>query len=573
MRGEARHATGSVRPVGAGSRGVRALVALAAVLAATLAGCAGIPTGGPVVAGPEVGLAEPDFAFSPSGPQADASPRDLLAGFMLAVRAPQADFQVAREFLTRTFAKEWDPDAGTLVRSGTATTAEALTSDTASRVDYTFNTVADIDDRGRYREVVESSRTLSFAFVREDGQWRISAAPPGIVLSQAAFSQAFTESPLYFLDPSGRFLVPDVRWFAARTTTPNRVVEELLAGPTDWLQRVVFSDFPAGTTLGAQGVEVRSGRAVVDLSAEAGAATPQARAAMHAQLAATLGVGAVEMTAEGVPLAVPDGSPAPVVDPQPSGTVLVGTGGAFGFGTDEGVVEIEVVSPAIVADGGTAATLTHDQTGAAYLGADGAVRYIAIGDEAPAVLDEREGLVAPGLDPFGFVWSAERSAGGALLAISLSGTATPLVPDSLSADTVIQSITVSRDGARLLVTASSATGSRVLVYGIVRADGVPTQLTGPLELLPPAGAIIDAAWVDDQSVVVLAGAGSPRAVVVPLGGPSVDLGVVVGATEVVGGRGRATGIRVLADGHVFAPTSGRGWNDTGITARFLGTQQ
>lgn len=556
-----------------GRHRVAGLVAAAVTLAALLAGCAGIPTSGPVVAGPEVGLAEPDFAFNALGPQDGATPREILSGFMLALRAPQGDYQVAREFLTGDLSAQWNPDAGTIVRTGTPERTDVSLTDTDARIDYTVTMVADINERGRYREVADTTRTLEFAFVLENGQWRISEAPDGTVVSEAAFSRAFTEAALYFLDPSGRYLVPDVRWFATRTTTANRIVEELLRGPSDWLQRVVVTEFPVGTTLGAQGVELRSGQAIVDLSTEAGTATADARAAMSAQLAATLGVASVSMSAASAPLTVPDGVATPLVDPQPSGTVLIGTGDAFGFGTDAGIVAIEGVSTAVVADGASAVTLSHDQLSAVYRGGDGAVRSVSVGDEQPVVLDDRADLVAPSLDPFGFVWSASGAPGGAIEAIALDGAATALAPDGLPADAAILAIDVSRDGSRVVVAASSSTGTRLLVYGVVRSNGVPASLSGPLELLSPDSVLLDVSWVDDRSVVVLGGASTVHAVLLPLTGPAVELGAVAGGTEIVGGRDGRSGIRALAGGRVLAAVSSGGWTDTGIAADFLGTQQ
>lgn len=553
------------------------IAAAIAAIAVALAGCTGIPTSGPVVEGPEVGLAEPDFVVNPAGPQEDASPREILAGFMSAVRAPQGGYLVAREFLTADLAQQWRPDAAALVRTGTPEYVEGLVTNELATVDYLVETIGEVDDRGRYRETLPTTRTISYSFALVDGQWRISEAPDGVILSQAGFDSAFTETALFFLDPTSRYLVPDVRWFADRSTSARRAVEQLLIGPTDWLQRVIVSSFPVGTTVGPQGVEIRSGVAMVDLSAEASSATPEARSAMRAQLAQTLGVADLQISAAGVPLEVPSGVPSPVVDPQPSGTVLVGTGGAFGFGTVEGdapgIVEIAGISSAIVADGATGATLAHDQTSAAYLGADGAVRYVAIGDPTPVVLDDRDGLVVPSLDPFGFVWTARAGVADAgISAIPLEGAPIPLVPDGLPGELSVVSIDVSRDGTRLLVAASSVLGPRVLVFGIARTDGIPTQLTGPLELVAPGGTIVDAAWVDDRSVVVIGGSTGVRAVHLPLSGPREELGLVADAVSIAGGRNGVSGIRALADGQVLAASSG-GWSDTDIVATFLGIQQ
>src|SRR5690606_19679425 len=150
-----------------------------------------------------------------NGPTPDADPMGILTGFMLAVRAPQADYQVARQFLTPELAVSWDPGAGVLVRSGAATLMPEERG-TEPVVHYAFNTSASVDDAGRYRETATvGSRTLEFSFRQVEGQWRISGAPNGIVLADGSFERAFQSNALYFFDPSGRYLVPDVRWFPA----------------------------------------------------------------------------------------------------------------------------------------------------------------------------------------------------------------------------------------------------------------------------------------------------------------------------------------------------------------------
>ncbi len=553
------------------ARGLLATIALAA--AAVLAGCAGIPTSGPVVAGPEIGFAEPDFVVNPAGPQPGATPADILVGFMTALRAPQGGYQVAKEFLAPSLATSWKPDARALIRVGTPGITETLATPTTVRVDYTIETVAQVDDRGRYAETPRTERTLAFAFSLHDGEWRISEAPDGIVLSAAAFDLSFQPTALYFLDPNGRFLVPDPRWFARRSTTPVTIVEELLRGPTEWLQRVVVTGFPAGTTLGDQSVDVRTGGTVrVDLNAAAAATSPEARAAMRVQLAATLGVPSVELSAAGVPLEIPPNPGlAPLLDPQPSGAVLVGTGGDFGFGTDQGIVPIAGITPAVVADEATGAVLAHDLSSAAYRDGDGAIRVVSVADPVSRVIDDRDALLPPSLDPVGFVWTAQGIAGAAITAVALDGTVTPLSTDGLPGDFAIVSLAVSRDGTRLLVAGSSALGTRLLVYGIVRVDGIPVELTGPLELPVPVD-VLDAAWVDDRTVVAL-GRVEGAALLVPLGGPSVEFGVIDGAVAIVGGPGGASGIRALAQGTVLAPDTVGDWNPTGTDATFLGVQQ
>ena len=184
-----------------------------------------------------------------------------------------------------------------------------------------------MDSTGVYSEQPgASNQTLAFAFEQEDGEWRISRAPDGIVLSQTTFDTVFRAQPLYFLDPSSRFLVPDVRWFPLRGTFQNRVAQALLEGPASWLAGgVVISGFPEGTTLArSEGVVIDAGVATVTLSEAASAATPAQKAQMRQQLAATLGVSTVVLKVGPVTLDSPDVG-TPPERPQVVGQPIVGT--------------------------------------------------------------------------------------------------------------------------------------------------------------------------------------------------------------------------------------------------------
>ena len=66
------------------------VVAAFAVLLA-LAGCVGVPSGGGVQVGPMIDDPDnPGVEFVVLGPTPDATPDEILAGFMQAVRAPLA---------------------------------------------------------------------------------------------------------------------------------------------------------------------------------------------------------------------------------------------------------------------------------------------------------------------------------------------------------------------------------------------------------------------------------------------------------------------------------------------------
>lgn len=545
------------------------VVVLAAALA--LAGCGGIPTSGPVVAGPALDEVDPEYIVTPNGPAADADPLGILTGFMQAVRSPQSDYAVARQFLTPDLALSWDPNAGVVIRSGAAVLSSSdSASDERPIIEYSFTTPATVDTAGRYRaSAMAANRTIEFVFAKVDGQWRISEAPNGIVLVDTAFVQVFASYALYFFDPSGRYLVPDLRWFPAKQSTPGLVVSALLAGPDDWLKHAVVTDFPAGTTLGSRSVTVTGGRASVDLGAEVASASAAQLSRMRQQLVATLDVADATITADGVPLAIDSSGQAAVIDPQPSGSLLLGTATAFGHAGTDGIISIPGISSTVVADGARAVSLNPGQTAASYLAGDGTVRRVS--GDAATVVDARPGLVAPSLDEYGWTWSA--GAGSPLDAFDLDGVAAGISPTALPPDATVVSLAVSRDSTRLAVGLSSPAGPRLLVFGIIRSDGAPTGLDPSLEL-PAPGAIASVAWVNDRSLVVVADSGGVRSArVVGIGGPGESIGVLSAGAVAVGGRGGVSGVRAIADGIVLAPGGNDGWSEAGFTADYLGVQQ
>ena len=539
------------------------VVAAFAVLLA-LAGCVGVPSGGGVQVGPMIDDPDnPGVEFVVLGPTPNATPDEILAGFMQAVRAPQSNFQVARSFFTAEMASSWEPDAGTLIRSGAATITVADAPDTLS---YTVTTGAIVDNRGRYSEPPPAGQTLSYGFAQEDGQWRISSAPKGIVLSRSSFSLVFAEQSLYFFDPSYRYLVPDVRWFAKRSNITRDTVTALLAGPSDWLVQAGVTAFPQVTTLGS--VSVQAGQAIVDLSNEVINSSPAARDQMRQQLVATLGIANVVITVGGTELATPIASGNDAITPTVDSAALIGTDKSFGFSGGAEIASIPGVSSLVTETGAFAASLAQDKLSAAILSAEG-VSLAAAGSSSATLIDDRPGLIRPSIDTFGFVWTAQGNDASSLVTFGSDGVPHAL-QSGLPADSSIVSMAVSRDGARLLVYLATPVGAKLAVAGIIRQDAVPTRLGQLFDLPTPLGAPVDATWVDDRSVATVSGSG--LITLVEIGGPTELLGQLDDAATIAGGTGGTDGLRVLSAGEVWR-SQGSGWVPTGIQATFLGTKQ
>jgi len=123
--------------------------------------------------------------------------------------------------------------------------------------------------------------------------------------------------------------------------------------------------------------------------------------------------------------------------------------------------------------------------------------------------------------------------------------------------------------------ARTSSGPKLFVAGIIRdKDLVPTSLGPPNYLATGGNPILGASWASSGSVVALT-RDSDATVVdsYDLGGQKQRLGSLNDGVAVVGGNG-PSGIRVLdSSGSVFSLSGSLGWQDTGLNASFLASQQ
>jgi hypothetical protein len=540
---------------------------------ALLAGCVSIPTGGGVTtAEVDVGDTDNPLLSIPAPPAPDATAAEIVAGFLRAGRGPQADYRVAREYLTEELRPVWKPGARTLI-SATPIEPIALADNTWT---VTINATAAVDSQGSYQTTSPGDAIdLNFGLVKDDDdQWRISSAPDGTVLPPDRFSSIFTSYRLYFFDPSFTYLVPDLRWYRSGPGVASRVVDGLLGGPGESETGVLFSAFPVGTQRDGD-TAVGDGIATVPLSSDARAGTATAHRRMLQQLLHTLRTAAsvrqVGIVIDGVELDVPDGGP--IAD----SSYLVGNdpigfaGGHLGMLSGSGVTPIPGIGTSADAVGALGGSIVSDARDAIALLTDAGVTMVRAGS-APAVIDGRGDLAVPSLDPLGYTWSVPHGAPAQLQAIAADGTVHDVA--GMPPDGRVVSIDVSRDGARLLIALDTADGPRLAVAGIQRdPDLVPTALVSLVDLPIGSAALLDAAWVDGVTVVALTGGTLTSVDAYEIGGQHTGLGALNGGVAVVGGN-TLDGTRVLDGvGNVLRPGGETTWQDTGIDASFLVTQQ
>lgn len=547
------------------------------VVVVTLSACGGIPTSGSVHAG-EPFIDEPtgDFVFNPLDPVKDGDQRTILDGFIAAFTGPQGDYAVARLFLSENFKKEWDPRQSVLIRTG----SPSLSSAGPTTMDYSFTSVAQLDEFGAYSAVGSAVQTLQFQFVKEDGQWRIDQAPPGIVLPMSTFLTIFSKHALYFYDVSLNYLVPDERWFPGGTTA-NRIVTALLAGPPDWLKGAVVSQFPDGTQLNpGTTVTVDSTVAQVDLTAEAAGADSAQRQRMQLQLTESLasvpGIASVEISVAGSILAItPIGTDGPTVQRAVDSRALVMVNGAFGYLSGVELTTIPQLSEKVASLAPRAVTVGVDATSAAVLAADG-VYLVHVEQKQAQLVDDRTGLIAPAIDDFGNVWSVPADSPNSVIAVGADGVVHP-VAVSLPTGSRIVSLEIAQDNVRVAIMVQTIAGARLIVAAIARdaSQGfIPLSVGAPvLDSLIDGDDAVDAAWIDRYSVATLTSAdGESFVSAFEVGGQRTSLGKPTGGVAIIGGNSR-TGLRVLdADHHIQSPR-GSSWQVSTTTVDLIASQR
>ena len=547
---------------------MKRLVALLSTL--LLTGCAALPTELDVQSGPElVGPAAQEFSYySPASPSLGATPQEIVSGFLAAGTGPQNDYAIAREYLSADFAQRWQPAAETLIRSGAPIFRES--GGTVQLVDITAG--ARLDEHGRYTGISPAqTSTLRFQLVQEAGQWRIAAAPNLTVVTQPVFSVVFRDFPVYFVDTRYRYLVPDLRWFPSRASTPTKLVTALLAGPSEWLDTSVTSAIPEGTSLTINAVSVESGVARVDFDANALAADAESRRVMLTQLRSTLlQISGVNQVAISVNNSAQEIEPSDLVD-------ISTLGPTFAL-TSSGVQRLNV-SEQLPLSGTDSMVEAYEPTLFA-LGDDG--RRVAFSNPDGVYLLERDGLslsitqlsetgdiAALEFDSFDSLWVFPADAAEPIEVYEIRGTSRTL-PLELEGTRLFSAI--SPEGGRLAQAIELPDGSSQILVETISRDSamIPLRTNPGLEIMPVVGKPISLTWHGSNAIRVLEETASGLSALseYPLTGPrrALTMPPVVGA-QLLSGAASISTYLLSENGEIWTLT-GNTWRKgvTGVTA-------
>ena len=554
-----------------GRRSIRAAAVVIAAL--VLAACAGLPVSGPVNSGLAAGedAGSPEFIFRPDEPQPGATPEQIVDGFIRAGSGPgpAANWEVARMFLAPSIRETWKPEASVTID---VPDDRASISPSEGAVELSLGAVATVDSTGAYQPDAGLTQ-LSFRLAQQDdGQWRITEAPDGVVIDRDVFENVFHRYSLMYFDSTWQFLVPDVRWFPT-TNAATRIASALVNGsPSGWLGGSVVNSFPESVSLARPSVPLESGVAQVTLSAEALLLESTTLDRMQTQLAASLATASVsgaQMLVASTPLTA---EPVSTRSTRVTGPPLVQTEAGFGFLSGDELTPVAGLSDAMELVAPAAIQVSPDRDFAAVRLVDGGVARVPA-DSPVAVVDTRSSLIDPSADPFGYIWSVPRDEPAAVTVFSTAGQQSA-VADAWPGASEIVAMGVSRDGTRLAALLVTGGRSEVWIAGIVRgAEAVPVRLGEAVPLGPLAGPGSGLAWLDDTTVGVLSTeAEGPQFTEQLVGGPATATDAPQGAASVAGATSISS-VRLRTDDGSLFVKRGANWQRTTIGILILATQQ
>ncbi|MDN5761552.1 MAG: LpqB family beta-propeller domain-containing protein [Microlunatus sp.] len=502
----------------------RLVLAVMVVALGLVAGCVGVPTSGPVVTidgqAPECQNCI-DVDVAP--PAAGNDPKQIVQGFLRATSNFQPNYAVARQFLTTGAGEKWAPESGVSIYSGSIQAA-------GDTVILDGRLVGSLGPDRTYTGRDKAWR-VNFGMVKEDGEWRISTPPPGLMVAEFAFDSFYQTYNLFFVG-NGSVLVPNPIHLAdlrSQASTASVLISALLAGPSRWLAPAVTSAIPEKTALSVDAVTIDGGVAEVALSDDVLNLNEGQRTLMAAQVLYTLrplGIRGVAFTVDQQPYAIPGADPGTFVvsldarfqafDPIPSGvpesiftaragkvgvttsltdtpdsTPITGRLGAGKWSVDEIAVSPTASDIAAVTDGGK--VLRAGEV------ANGGVR---------TVIDQVTGLLRPNYTRFSELWAIGDSGKGQRLWVERDGKVTEVRTTLLKRGRV-RAFSISPDGVRMALIREVDGRSELGLARIVRGDGIRLDGWLPLDVTssttPNLSVLRDLSWSDSTSLAVLGG--------------------------------------------------------------------
>ena len=292
---------------------IRRLLSVIVVgLIAWVPGCAGVPDSSPPQA---LGTVERPSPKRLPEPNPAMDPDQLLREFLKATADPANRHLAARQFLTESASKDWD-DQGSALLIDKVMFTESRSADKVS-VSMQAEILGSLSDIGVF-ETGEGALPDPgpIELVQTADGWRINRLPNGVFLDWKQFQSAYKRYTLYFVDPTGKTVVPDPRYVAVSDPEllATELVNKLIAGPRPEMAKAVRNLLGPPLTLrgpvtradgGKTGVGRGYGGARIDLE-DLTTTDPSSRLLLAAQLVWTLARSDINgpylINADGAPL-------------------------------------------------------------------------------------------------------------------------------------------------------------------------------------------------------------------------------------------------------------------------------
>ena len=559
----------------------------ACVALAALAGCATLPTRGqalPVKEAP-AGLGQgTDYPqLIPAAPGKGWNPEQIVAGFLAASASFSQDHAYARLYLAPQWARTWNPGWAVTVVSGQPVPKLVLpkyinkpaNNPRVTSVAVSGVQLASISANGQYQQVVNGpARKIRFSLTKVNGQWRITDPPNRLLLSNSEFHRVYQPRNLYYLDSTGRILVPDPVFVPLQATTTDlakRLVAALGQQPIGWLQGATQTSFPRGTRQ-LSPVKIEGSAAVVNLGGTIAGASSETLRNVAAQLVWTLtsasygpsAITSVRLEVNGEPQQIP-GSPNGIAArstyitmvPVPSadaGLYFVASDKTVQSLPASGAAQPAPAQPAPVPGqvGTGAVPMTSIAVSPATSGTPALAGIAANGRDVwigALTRDARLDRWRPGgkvtslsWDRAGDLWAATSKGVWLLQAGGKAPTAVGLPFDGQQQVTMLR---VAPDGVRVAMIVRGPDGSHVMVGAITRS-GSAASIGSPVQVGSKVARPGGVSWYDADNLAVLVGAGTAAAQVhkVPVNGSQPTLiapdanaiSLTVGGGQIVAGN-------------------------------------
>ncbi|MFF2407471.1 LpqB family beta-propeller domain-containing protein [Streptomyces sp. NPDC058092] len=519
-----------------------------------LSACGSMPVTGDVKAVDASQPGDSQVQVYAVAPRDNATPNEVVDGFLESMTSDDSDFRTTRKYLTRKAASTWNPSAFTtvLTKAPNRNDRPFRDSDRAiTEITYTLTgeKVATVDAQSAYQPLAPTDYDQTLHLVKESGpegkEWRIDLVPDGLLLGQSDFKRLYRSVDKYYF-AAGRTaaqsaLVADPVYLRSRTDpvtgmdTVTQAVRSLLAGPTSWLRPVVASRFPPGTAL-KKGVTSLSpdDRNVlkVPLDKKADGVGQRSCRMMAAQVLYTLR-DLTSARVEQVQLQRSDGSPLCVIGADqaeefapdgsssgPDSQYFVDArwhvqripGSTKGSGTPEVVAgplgngPVRMGAVGVARDEQSAAAVSRDRT-ALY------VSSIVSDGELPAASVTSKGhasnnrLSVPSWDGRGDLWVADRDPGNPRLLRLAGGAGKPqeVTVPSLGDDR-IEALRMSADGVRIALLVTKDGHTTLKIGRIERRGPESEQQVSVVELRQAAPQLTDVtamSWSGRSRLVVV----------------------------------------------------------------------